>query len=286
MNTTMTALDAYRPQGILLATDLGPRSDRALDRAMLLAQAWQARLLALTVLDPGNGGDLHAARQRAEQRLRADLDAVELPLTARVAQGPVVSTVLDVAEAEDSDLIVTGVARHETLARMVLGSSVDELARRAPRPLLVVRERARKPYQRVLVSTDFSAVSHHALETAAAWFPDAQFTLFHAFGSPYPTLAGMDAAQARNAGHAQAEREAERFLQTAQLPDAVRAGLQLQFRHGDAGLLVHEHGLNHPADLVVLGTARRGGVPRLLLGSVAQRMLEQAQNDVLVVPAR
>lgn len=286
MNTTMTDLNAYRPHDILLATDLGPRSDRALDRALLLAQAWQARLLALTVLEPGGQGDLQAARQRAERRLRADLDATDLPLTARVAHGPVVATVLEVAEAEDSGLIVTGVARHEALSRMVLGSSVDELARRAPRPLLVVRERARKPYQRVLVSTDFSSVSHHALETAAAWFPDAQFTLFHAFGNPYPTLGGMDVAQARNAGHAQAEREAEGFLKTAQLPDAVRAGLRLQFVHGDAGLLLHAHGLEHPSDLVVLGTARRSGVPRLLLGSVAQRILEQAENDVLVVPAR
>ncbi len=286
MNMTMTDLDAHRPRDILLATDLGPRSDRALDRALLLAQAWQARLLALTVLEPGGQGDLQAARQRAERRLRADLDAVDLPLTARVAQGPVVDTVLQVAEAEDSGLIVTGVARHEALSRVVLGSSVDALARRAPRPLLVVRERARKPYQRVLVSTDFSPVSHHALETAAAWFPAAQFTLFHAFGNPYPALAGMDAAQARNAGHAQAEREAQGFLPTAQLPDAVRAGLRWQFMHGDAGQLLHEHGLNHPADLVVLGTARRGGVPRLLLGSVAQRILEQAENDVLVVPAR
>ena len=286
MNMTMTDLDAHRPRDILLATDLGPRSDRALDRALLLAQAWQARLLALTVLEPGGQGDLQAARQRAERRLRADLDGADLPLTARVAQGPVVDTVLQVAEAEDSGLIVTGVARHEALSRVVLGSSVDALARRAPRPLLVVRERARKPYQRVLVSTDFSSVSHHALETAAAWFPAAQFTLFHAFGNPYPALAGMDAAQARNAGHAQAEREAQGFLPTAQLPDAVRAGLRWQFMHGDAGQLLHEHGLNHPADLVVLGTARRGGVPRLLLGSVAQRILEQAENDVLVVPAR
>ena len=286
MNMPMTDLNAHRPRNILLATDLSPRSDRALDRALLLAQAWQARLLALTVLEPGGQGDLQASRQRAERRLRADLDAADLPLLAQVVPGPVVDTVLQMAEAEDSGLIVTGVARHEALSRMVLGSSVDALARRAPRPLLVVRERARKPYQRVLVSTDFSSVSHFALETAAAWFPEAQFTLFHAFGNPYPTLAGMDAAQARSAGHAQAEREAEEFLKTAQLPQAVRAGLRLQFVHGDAGVLLREHGLQHPADLVVLGTARRSGVARVLLGSVAQRILEQAENDVLVVPAR
>jgi len=111
--------------------------------------------------------------------------------------------------------------------------------------------RARKPYQRVLLSTDFSSVSRHALETAADWFPEAQ---------------GV--------------------VQTAQLRTPYGPACVGSSCMGGAGLLLPEHGLNHPADLVVLGTVRRGGVPRLLLGGVAQRIVEQAQNDVLEVPAR
>ena len=44
-----------------------PRRDRTLGRALLLAQAWQAHLLALAVLEPGGPGDLQASRQRAER---------------------------------------------------------------------------------------------------------------------------------------------------------------------------------------------------------------------------
>lgn len=287
------------PTRLLLATDLSPRSDRALDRALLLARAWQARLLALTVLEPHAGGVSpraraqaqladEAAQRQAVHRLRADLGldqgGADLPLAVHVAQGDVVEQVLQRAEAEGSGLIVTGVARHEALSRIVLGSSVDALARRVPVPLLVVRERARRPYAEILVASDFSEASRHALRTAVALFPEARFTLFHAFGNAYPALAGMDAAQSRRAGHDQAEREAEAFVQASGLPQAARDRLRVLLAHGDAGLLLHAHGAQHPGDLVVLGTQRRTGLAGLLLGSVAQRMLELAQNDVLIVP--
>lgn len=288
------------PSSILLSTDLSPRCDRALDRALLLARSWQAKLVALTVLEPGAGARSHplltrasahvadaSTRQQAERRLRADLDLPDLPdlpLAARVEQGAVAPTALEVAQAEASGLIVTGVARHEALSRIVLGSSVDALARSTPVPLLVVRERARANYRRVVVATDFDEASRRALETAALWFPQAQFTLFHAFGNAYPTLAGMDLARSRQAGYEAAERAAQAFLQETSLPEGLRRGLSLSLEYGDAGLLLLERSARHPADLVVLGTRRRGAVLGLLIGSVAQRILELAGNDVLLVP--
>ncbi len=46
------------PRHILLATDLSSRSDRALDRAVRLAREWDARLVALTVVDPERDREL------------------------------------------------------------------------------------------------------------------------------------------------------------------------------------------------------------------------------------
>ncbi|WP_326543160.1 universal stress protein [Pseudorhodoferax sp.] len=284
-------------QPVLLATDLSPRSDRALDRALLLARSWRVPLVALTVVPTGAGLVTHpvlalssdavaqrAARRQAERRLRADLADATVPPIVHVEQGEVTSTVLAVAQAERCGLIVTGVARHEALARMLLGSTVETLARRAPLPLLVVRERARQGYTQVLVTTDFSEHARHALQTAAALFPEAAFTVFHAFGNPYPLLAGMDVEQVRQAGRAAAEEQARLFLDATPLPTAVRAGIRLRLAYGDPGLLLREHGAEHPGELVVLGTQRRSGLTGLLLGSVAERVLELAQSDVLVVP--
>ncbi len=286
---------ASRPTALLFATDLSSRCDRALDRALIIARQWQARLVALTVVEAGDldlptrAAPAQAraeALRRAEQRLRADLDVDDLPLTTRVGQGPVTDAILDACEAESAGLIVTGVARNEALSRVVLGSSVDALARRSPVPLLVVRNRARAPYREVVVTSDFSAASRHALETAVALFPEAGFTLFHAFGNPYPAIAGMDLAKARNDGRAIAEREAADFLRGCAIPAAVRERFRLMVAHGDASVLLHTHGTTRPQDLVVLGTQRRRGLVGLLIGSVAERILERAENDVMVVPPR
>jgi len=292
----MTAPTAA-PHHILLATDLGSRCDRALDRALQSARQWQARLVALTVVEPGAEASPYpvppriggassgsSARALAERRLRTDLADEEMPPAVRVEQGPVADTILAVAAAEGSELIVTGVARNESLSRIVLGSAVDALARRSPVPLLVVRSRPRTPYRRVTVAVDFSPSSRRALETAAALFPEAEATLFHAFDTPYPARAGVDRAQALDTGHELARREAETFLQGSVLPDGWRARMQMSLQHGDAALLMHERSLARPDELVVVGTQRRGALIGLLIGSVAQRILELSEGDVLVVP--
>ncbi len=49
-------------------------------------------------------------------------------------------------------------------------------------------------------------------------------------------------------------------------------------------MLLSARNAPHPDDLLVIGTERRRGLPGLLIGSVAQRIVEQAENDVLMVP--
>lgn len=288
---------ARSPTTILVATDLSGRCDRALDRSLILARQWGAKLVALTVVEPGafhtsameaegeiGTRALSSALMLAQRQLRADLAVDDLPLTCRVAQGAVTEAILSACDAEAAGLVITGVARHETLSRIVLGSNVDALTRRSPVPLLVVRSRARLPYRDIVVSSDFSPSSRHALETAAALFPDAVFTLFHTFSNPYPALAGVDPAQIRSDGERMAEAEAERFLQSCNLPQQLRDRMRFSLVYGDAAVMLHKRSATHPDDLIVIGTERRRGLMGMLIGSVAQRILEQAVNDVLLVP--
>ena len=280
-----------RPRSILLATDLSHRSDRALDRALQLARSWSARLVALTVVDAAPAPPAttatraadEAAQRAAERRLRADIGASDPAVEIRVAHGDPVERILEVAAAEGCELIVLGVARHEALSRIVLGSTVDSLAARSTLPLLVVRQRAHAPYPRLLVASDFSPAAAHALRYAAAAFAPTPLWLFHAFTSPYPLLAGVSAARTHDDGLRMAQAAAEAHLQSAGLDPARRAELQLRLEHGDASLLLEDHGRAHPDDLLVLGMKAHNRLVKRLIGSRSQRILERAENDVLVL---
>jgi len=292
------ATPSATPRTILLATDLGPRSDRALDRALLLARHWNARLIAVTVLDPDAAqtrdilaGSHPPAWYRAEEpeasarrQLGDAAGTAGVQVTTRVEQGDVGEALLRIAQAEDCDLIVTGVARHEILGRIALGSTVEWLARHSPVPVLAVRQRARHDYRNLLAASDFSDSSRHALESAAAMFPQAALSLLHGFDVPYLGLRDTGREDAIAQVAEQAKRDADQFLRQLQLPASDKP-VRTIVERGDPAYLVRLYAQQYPVDLVVLGSHGRSALYDIVIGSVARRILELAPVDTLIVRA-
>lgn len=288
--------DAGKPRSILLASDLGPRSDRAFERAIRLAREWQARLVVATVVEesaeearamvlrdpPGwyRGEDpAHAA----ERHLLEDASARGVRVSLRVERGQVDECLLQVAREEDCGLVVTGVARHEALGRMVLGSTVDRLARRSPVPVLAVRGRAHAPYRRMVVASDWSPASGHAFRTAAELFPDAAVSVLHGFEVPMSGLldTARDEAIARIGDEAVTEGRA--FIERCR-PAGGAGSVSLVVERGDPATLLRLYAGQFPVDLAVVGARGRSALSEIMLGSVARRVLEESPVDTLVVP--
>jgi Universal stress protein family len=61
-----------------------------------------------------------------------------------VEEGKPIDVILRAAKALGGDLIVTGIARDETLGRFGLGTTVDRLLRRSKVPVLIVKQRVRR----------------------------------------------------------------------------------------------------------------------------------------------
>jgi nucleotide-binding universal stress UspA family protein len=281
------------PKTILLATDLSCRSDRALDRATALAREWQARLVVLHAIQrPEPVTDLPSwrqpldARQAARQRVLDDLQGADgVDLEVIVERGDPTSRILEVIERLGCELVVTGVARDETLGRVLLGNTVEKLVRQANVPVLVVKMRPRGPYRNVVVATDFSEGSRCALETTLALLPTAQVSLFHAYHGPPQSLAA-DAMAAREAAARWAMADSQAFL--ADTPAVAADGRHIETicEYGDVGALLQDLVRARGIDLVVLGTEGRSGLAGVLLGSVAERLLSRLLVDVLVVRRR
>ena len=294
----MTSVAPFSPpHTILLATDMSARCDRALDRAVQLARQWQARLVTLTVVDAGtlSAESVRATplpswatapgdpMQRAFQRLRRDAFAEDVEITPRVEEGKVGEVLARVAAEEDAGLIVTGIARGESLGRTLLGSTVDWLARHAAVPVLVVRDRVHGAYRSVVVASDFSPSSRLALDTSLAYFPGVESTLFHAYDVPFLGLRDTSHASAIADARTAALAEGTRLLDAAGLTPEQRARIQLVAEHGEPVRLTYEYTRDHGADLIALGTHGRSGLFNILIGSVARLILETAAADVLLV---
>lgn len=281
------------PKTILLATDLSSRGDRALDRAAQLSRQWGARLLVVHVLDPHESfierrhlDDLPSWRQPpgrtalAEARLRRDLPDDFGPVAVRVEEGDPAAVIDDIARAEGCDLIITGVARDETLGRAFLGATVDRLVRRTPVPILIVKSRA-KPYHEIVVATDFSDSSRHALHAATTFFPHAAITLLHAFEVPFAGF--LDKGDFRDQYRAMEQEACDKFLAGAELSGDQRRALQVLVEYGAPELMIRSYMQDRGANLVALGTHGRSAVFDVLIGSTAKRILEFAPADVLLV---
>lgn len=288
-------MGAGRPRSILLATDLGARSDRALERAVQLARDWQSPLVVATVIEAGAGRiDLMALRdppdwyrgedpeQVAERQLLEAMSAQGVDARFRVERGPPGDRLLEVAEAEGCELVVAGVARHESLGRAVLGSTVDRLARRSPVPVLVVRGRVQGPYRRMLVASDWSASAEHAMRTAMAMFPQSAITVLHGYEVPMAGLMDTTREQMLAAVRDQALADGREFIARCQPPGGV-GSVSLVVERGDPSLLMRMYASQYPVDLAVVATHGRSALLDVMLGSVAQRLLEDLPLDTLVV---
>lgn len=288
------------PASILLATDLSARCDRALDRAEQLAGQWQAELVALNVLEPmpvapdrtlislyGENGDDNA--EIALQQLLRDVAGFAVQPRVRIVKGNTAEAIRQAAAEEHCELIVTGMARNEMFGRFLLGTTVEKLARMVAQPLLVVRYRPHGPYRKVVVATDFSEPSRHALHAAMRFFADSTLIVYHAYTAPLTGMAmhqedaasgGMSAIEARSVG--------ERFLAGSNLTPEQRQRLRLVVEYGAPEVVLAQYVRQNDIDLVVMGTHGHGGLWANLLGSSVTRLLDWLPCDTMIVrdPAR
>jgi nucleotide-binding universal stress UspA family protein len=288
---------------VLLATDLSARGDRALERAVAIAVDRQAHLTVLHAFEELNESnltyDLHVApswrappdavgiaKLRIREGLQAEVtDAVE-QATVLIEEGEPADVIERVAESQGIDLIVTGIAREGPFATrpVILGKTVERLLRRVAVPILIVRNRPRAPYRNILVTTDFSEPSAHALQMALSFFPHQTLQLLHAFEIPRSGALSDLHRHIENFKQTH-EMELAEFLSSMVLPEDARRRLVRLVELGHPAQLVRDYVRDRGGDLVVLGTHGRGAMLEALLGSTAKSILSSLPCDALVVRA-
>jgi nucleotide-binding universal stress UspA family protein len=283
---------------ILVATDLGPCSDRAVRRAEKLAGEHRAKLTVAHVIDPKAATDESdaatgepARHYDAERRLWRHYPGVfgtrGKTIDPVVKIGLPWSAIIETAAERHCDLIVLGVPHIETLKDAFVGSTAECVIRHCPIPVLVVKVELPAKYQRVLVASDFSPPSSHALRTAFSIAGKAEFFLLHAFETPYSAflhLSEEELAEYRQQRIKEAESQIERDLEPLRRAHlgAVTPKISILAERGEAVGQIIEVTRRIRPDLIAIGTRARSGMLGAMIGSVACAILRAPPCDILI----
>lgn len=211
-----------------------------------------------------------------------------IPVETHVVMADVAPCIVGRARTWGCDTIVIGTHGRSGLPRALLGSVAERVLRMSSLPVLVVPRRpegqpsfADRPVRSIVCPLDFSIPAEEglrvAVELAEAWH--IPITALHCHT--------LSPAEKRDQAFGRSHQELLRL----ELEDAVRrfaarpVSIAARMVQGETctgiGLAVERVG----ADLVVIGTTGRRGVERVLLGSMAERVIRTSSVPVLAVHA-
>lgn len=285
---------------VLVAVDFSPHARAAALRACEIARACAARVRlihgAVVPAEVEGAGEASAKASaqpasplRELERWCSDLEALGAPISAVVEETDPVELIARHAHAQDVLLLVMGMHGFRGFDRVFLGSVADRTLRTARVPILLVKENEQAAglrIHRILLATDFSPASEHALRLAIQWARrlQADVEVLHAIQEPdgeqdYPRPRDC----ASRSGHQRANAlESLRSILSRTAAAGVRAVADLTY--GPPSIEIVKHAARSRADLVVLGLSGQPLAGAMRYGSVTERVLRHAKCSVLVAP--
>ena len=148
----MDMADQVKYSKILVPTDGSNSAFLAGKHAVYLAKGLGAGVMALNVVDSDLAftGGLHYAAEvsqleksgiEATSRIKTLCEEAGVPAQEIMAKGSPAPAILEIARDRQADLIVMGTVGMSGIERALLGSVSDKVARQAPCPVLLVREK-------------------------------------------------------------------------------------------------------------------------------------------------
>jgi len=281
---------------VLFPTDGSDCAEYARRHASYLADRFEASLHVIHVEE--RDVELADVIDVEEADVLADLhDAIRddetIVAEPRLQEHRVVHTspaegILSYAAEHDTNLIVLGTHGRTGVRRLVLGSVAEEVVRRAPMPVMTVGRGATVPEKmdggHLLVPVDFSEqqprLLAHARELALAY--DMTLTLLHVVErESLPEV--YEAYADPVAPGVLAERVEASLDERAETLRERGVDVTVTVRDGHPATETLDAADELDADLLAIATHGRSGVERMLMGSVAEKVIRRAPCPVFTV---
>ncbi|MFN3261870.1 MAG: universal stress protein [Pikeienuella sp.] len=268
---------------ILAATDLSPRSDRAVARAFRIAAEIGARVSVVCVVDEDLPGTMCAKMAEEAGARLASLsasipDAGKAAHETRVVTGDPLRDLPRMADEAGADLLVLGVHRPRPLMDMFRATTMEKIVRMSAAPVLVVREPAAAPYATALAGVDLSPSAAVALRAARRIAPGAALHAFHAYSVPFKGFLGEEGAASHPFRDEAASALAE-WRAAARLPEDFG---EIDLVEGSVASALSAALARLKPDLIAMGAHSRSTLSPTILGSFVTDLLRDPPADLLI----
>jgi nucleotide-binding universal stress UspA family protein len=267
------------PEKILVALDCGETAGEAWQAASFLAETFGAEVQALHVLDdvsktrfldrlPEGCGVIGGDEFHEELRVACAPGKGEIPSEVLIRRGEAATVILSLALELGCDLVVLGAGKRSKLSRLLLGSTAEQVVREARVPVWLVPPGVFVEEVRSVVCAVDASPPAHAAMALTIQLCRAFVSRLELLTVTPPDEQGLDLK--------------------SRLKEFDLHGLDDVRTRGPAGEVVEtivEVALEDGCDLLVIGSAQRRGIPRLLDGNTAEKVLRLLSCSLLIVPA-
>jgi nucleotide-binding universal stress UspA family protein len=197
-----------------------------------------------------------------------------------VEEGEAHERIVDLADAENCDLIIMGRRGLRPVERMLVGRVTARVIGHSQRDVLVVPGKSTIGWRTIVFATDGSRYSAAAAEKAIAFARSYGGVLKAVSVVDVPTEFYAEAPEAVD----DLVRKAKGYV-AAVKQNAEASGVPVETFVGEAEAYqaINNLAVDQQADMIVIGSHGRTGLRRLLIGSVAEKVIGYAPCPVLVV---
>ncbi len=285
---------------LLLATDGSQFSEGAIREAIRLAKKCSSKLSILSVIETNPEYETIAPQllEKAEKSAQEHLGSVK-----EQAKKEGVDCTTSILEGEDSfnyiseeaaknkiSMIIMGRRGRTGLKRLMMGSTTARVIGHAPCNVLVVPRAARVEFKNILVATDGSRYATAAASEAIGIAKKNNSRLVVLAVVPSESMQPMDIVHSQMSRDViaesemkEAEKNAKTVKEAAQKEGVAVEAFTMGGKPSDA---IVQTAKEKNVDVIMLGSHGKTGIDKLLMGSVAERVIVLSSCAVLVVKGK
>jgi len=289
---------------ILVAIDFSELSQFATLRAVELAKATKAQLVMLHVTQKGffdkvikealpvEKAQLITAKEYAKQLLEEQKNKLaphKLKTEQIILSGNHPATkILNYAKNNNIDLLVMGAHGKYSIHDWFVGTTAEHVAEKTTCPVLIIKNKPRHDYKKILIPIDFSLASKNALEFSGQLLPKRNLNILHVGEQTYEDfLQNEDDVNPGTSTKLRKEillilkNKIKKFINDS---NSKLKKLSSDIKLGYPGIVILNEAKRLNPDLVVMGTEGHSQFHYICLGRVATRVLTEIERDILLVP--